>query len=96
MTMRFVEDSSFNEYVEAYKKLPLQEKKDVVLNDFKELIAVLKEIDTNDLVLYNKEILDAEKEVQTEDDFVEAIFVYLSSVKEMFSNIILEQIEKED
>lgn len=88
MTMEFVESTSFNEYVEAFKKLPLANKKKIVQNDFKELIALLKEIDNNEFVLYNKEILDVEKENQTEDDFVEAIFVYLSSVKEMLADYI--------
>lgn len=88
MTMEFVESTSFNEYVEAFKKLSLANKKKIVQNDFKELIALLKEIDNNDFVLYNKEILDVEIENQTEDDFVEAIFVYLSSVKEMLADYI--------
>ena len=88
MMMKFVENTSFNEYVETFKKLPLSNKKQIVQNDFKELIALLKEIDNNEYVLYNKEILDVEKENQTEDDFVEAIFVYLSSVKEMLADYI--------
>lgn len=94
--MKFVEDSKFNEMIEVFKKLPLKNKKEIVQNDFKELIAVLKEIDKDDYVLYNKEILDVEKEEQTEDDFVEAIYVYLSSVKEMMSVILLEHLERED
>ena len=94
--MKFVEDSKFNEMIEVFKKLPLKTKKEIVQNDFKELIAVLKEIDKDDYVLYNKEILDVEKEEQTEDDFVEAIYVYLSSVKEMMSVILLEHLERED
>lgn len=94
--MKFVENSKFNEMIEVFKQLPLKNKKEIVQNDFKELIAVLKEIDKDDYVLYNKEILDVEKEEQTEDDFVEAIYVYLSSVKEMMSAILLEHLERED
>ena len=94
--MKFVEDSKFNEMIEVFKKLPLKNKKEIVQNDFKELIAVLKEIDKDDYVLYNKGILDVEKEEQAEDDFVEAIYVYLSSVKEMMGAILLEHLERED
>ena len=93
MTMEFVEDSSFNEYVEAFKKLPLENKKKVVETDFKELIALLKEVDDNDYVVYNKEILDVERKEQTEDDFVEAVFVYLCSVKEMLANYITKHMD---
>ena len=94
--MKFVEDIEFNKLVETYKKLPLEEKKKIVQNEFKELIAVLKEIDNDDEILYNKEMLDVEKEDQTEDDFVEATFVYLSSIKEVISKYLLQHLEKEE
>ena len=87
--MKFVEDTSFNQYVESYKKLPLKMKKEVLEKDFRELLAILNQLDKNhDEVLFNREILDLKKEDQTEDDFVEAIFVYLHSIKELLANYI--------
>lgn len=36
------EDSSFNQYVNAYKKLPLQKKKEMVNEETKKLIAFIE------------------------------------------------------
>ena len=87
--MKFVENTNFNNYVELYKKLPLKTKKEILEKEFQELLTILEKIDKNhNEVLYNKEILDIRKENQTEDDFVEAIFVYLYSIKELLGNYI--------
>lgn len=87
--MKFVENTNFNNYVESYKKLPLKTKKEILEKEFQELLTILEKIDKNhNEVLYNKEILDIRKENQTEDDFVEAIFVYLYSIKELLGNYI--------
>ena len=87
--MKFLENTNFNNYVESYKKLPLKTKKEILEKEFQELLTILEKIDKNhNEVLYNKEILDIRKENQTEDDFVEAIFVYLYSIKELLGNYI--------
>ena len=87
--MKFVENTNFNNYVESYKKLPLKTKKEILEKEFQELLTILEKIDKNhNEVLYNKEILDIRKENQPEDDFVEAIFVYLYSIKELLGNYI--------
>lgn len=90
--MKFVQDSNFNEYVEKYKNLPLKEKKELVEQEMEELLVVLNALnekngDTPD-VLYNREILDLKKEDATEADFVEAMFVYSYSIKELIASLI--------
>ena len=55
--MNFVENEVFNNYVEAFKKLSLEEKKKIVQNELKEMLAVLTEIDNGNEVLFNKEIM---------------------------------------
>ena len=95
--MEFIDDSNFNNYVEKYKKLPLNEKKEIVSNQIKELIAVLDTLNQkhgkNSKMLFNREILDLNKQDSTEDDFVEAMFVYSYSIKELFASLI-EELEK--
>lgn len=90
--MKFVENNSFNEYIESYKKLPLEEKKKLVEKQIEELLAVLTEVNKNNgkesEILYNREILDLKKESATESDFVEAMFVYLYTIKELLASII--------
>jgi len=88
--MKFVEDTDFNEYINSYKKLPLEKKKEILITDFKELLIVLNKLNKNNKdILINRELLETN---QTEDDFVEAIFVYLCSIKESLGNYINESL----
>lgn len=90
--MKFVQDSNFNEYVDKYKHLPLKDKKELVEKEIEELLVVLNALnekygDTPN-VLFNSEILDLKKEDATEDDFVEAMFVYSYSIKELIASLV--------
>lgn len=80
------ENKIFNDYVEKYKLLPLQEKKKRVNNDIKELLAFVekakKDLNINDDLLFNREILDLNTDSVSDDDFVEAMFVYIHMVRE--------------
>ena len=83
------EDSSFNQYVNAYKKLPLQKKKEMVNEETKKLIAFIEKINADmgikDQTLFNREILDLNSDNVSDDDFVEAMFVYIYSIREALS-----------
>ena len=90
--MKFVQDSNFNEYVDKYKHLLLKDKKELVEKEMEELLVVLNALnekygDTPN-VLFNREILDLKKEDATEDDFVEAMFVYSYSIKELIASLV--------
>ena len=83
------EDSSFNQYVNAYKKLPLQKKKEMVNEETKKLIAFIEKINADmgikGQTLFNREILDLNSDNVSDDDFVEAMFVYIYSIREALS-----------
>ena len=93
--MEFIRDKSFDDYVEKYKKLPLSEKKEIVNNDIKELLVVLEQLNIKNggtsKMLFNKEILDLKKENTSEEDFVEAMFVYIFIIKELIANYLESQ-----
>lgn len=81
-----IENESFNKYIEAYKKLPLDKKKTMVNKETKELLAFIEKAN-NDLnlkntILFNREILDLNKKDVSDDDFVEAMFVYIYAIRE--------------
>lgn len=80
------ENKIFNEYVEKYKTLPLQEKKNIVNQEMKELLAFIdkakKDMNINDEILFNREILDLNSDNVSDEDFVEAIFVYVHALQE--------------
>lgn len=90
--MEFVDNNEFNDLVEKYKKLELIEKKRIVEEEIKEFIAVLDKLNSRQgkktNLLFNREILDLKKEDSTEDDFVEAMYVYINSIKELFASLI--------
>ena len=85
-------DKEFDMYVESYKKLPLIEKKKIIEKEFKEIIStfygLINRHNVNPKVLFNREILDLNKEEFTEDDFAEAVFVYINAIKELIGNYV--------
>lgn len=76
----------FNAYVEAYKKLPLQQKKEIVNAEVKKLLGFIEkakmDMNVNEEILFNREILDLNKEYVSDEDFVEAMFVYVHAIQE--------------
>ena len=81
-----IENEEFNKYVESYKKLPLQEKKEIINVEIKKLLAFIEkakmDINLKEKILFNREILDLNKDIVSDDDFVEAMFVYVHSIQE--------------
>ena len=90
--MEFENNEYFNEYIEKYKNLSLEEKKENVEKEFQELLTVMdalcKRHGKNPKILYNREIEDLKKSYAPQDDFVEAMFVYVHSVKELFASLM--------
>ncbi|MCI5879171.1 MAG: hypothetical protein MRZ34_00065 [Bacillales bacterium] len=84
-----IQNETFNEYIEAYKKLPLQKKKQMANEEVKKLLAFIEkannDLNLNDTILFNREILDLNSDNVSDDDFVEAMFVYIYSIREALS-----------
>lgn len=76
----------FDDFVENFKLLPINEKKNMVNEEMKKLLGFIEkansDLNLNDTIMLNKEILDLNKVAATEDDFVEAILVYTFSIRE--------------
>lgn len=86
-----IENKEFNDYIERYKKMPLDLKKDLVIEESKKILAFLEKL-KNDFnvqgkILFNKEILDV-KNSSSEEDFTEAMFVYIHSIEESLGEYI--------
>lgn len=86
-----IENKEFNNYIECYKKMPLDLKKDLVIEESKKILAFLEKL-KNDFnvqgkILFNKEILDV-KNSSSEEDFTEAMFVYIHSIEESLGEYI--------
>lgn len=80
------QSETFNEYVELFKKMPLDKKKRLVNEEIKRLwgflIKLNEDMGVKEKTLYNREILDLNKKEISDDDFVEAMFVYVHSIEE--------------
>ncbi len=90
--MKFTEDSDFNELISKFKDLSIAEKKQLTITEMKNLIAVLYTLNlqnnSNSKVLFNRELIDCNTENCSEEDFVEAMYVYLYSIKESLADFI--------
>lgn len=88
-------NESFNNYINEYKKLPTNEKRNELIDSIKEIIVTFeylaKEENIDIHYLKNKEILDLNKDTVSEDDFLEAAIVYVEVAK----NIIGEYFQPE-
>jgi len=85
-------EDKLNDYVDAYKKLSLVDKKQVVEKEIKETLALLvklhEKLGRESNILFNKEVLDIKDGVSTEEDFVEAMFVYILTIQEALASYI--------
>ena len=92
--MEIIENKEFNQFIEKYKQLNLKDKQKSIINLLKENILVLQNVLTNNnreksyKILYNREILDINNENYTEDDFSEAVIVYLYAMRELIAELI--------
>ena len=87
-----IENKAFNEYIEVYKKLSLKKKQDLVIEEildiFKFLNKLKQDLNLDNNVLFNKELDDLKNVDFTDDDFVEAVYVYMCSLKEYLADYI--------
>ena len=85
-------EEKLNNFVEAYKKLSLIDKKVALEKEIKGTLALLEKLHQNlgkeNTILLNKEILDVKDGVSTEEDFVEAMFVYILMIQESLASYV--------
>ena len=80
-----MEEESFEQYIERYKKMPLTEKQDIAIKQLKMLASLAnkmcEEINAKNEILISRELLDVNKEKYTEDDYSEALIVLINSIQ---------------
>lgn len=95
--MEFVEDNDFNELILNFKKLSIIEKKQLTISEIKIIIAVLNALNLqnnhNSKTLFNCEVVDVNEMNYAEEDFIEAIYVYIYSIKELLADLVLDTTE---
>ena len=83
---------NFNNVISKYKQIPLENKKEILLYEIKEMIAVYMSLaEANNIpvnLLKSKEILDIKNNNYNEEDYIEAVYVYFNVLKEIISGIL--------
>lgn len=81
--------NDFEEYMKFFKGLSLKEKQKIVLDELKVLSyysnKMCTQLGVSNEMLLNKEQLDTNNKTYTEDDFAEALIVYIGSIKDSLS-----------
>lgn len=81
----------FNEVVESYKMMSKADKRGKLLDELKMMIAVFEDMCNEKNIPYreikSKEILDLNNGKESEDDFLEATFVYVEYLKEVLGSL---------
>ena len=82
----------FSEVIENYKRMSTADKRQEILNELKLLIAVFEKMCEDNNLQYRKvhsdEILDLDSGNETEEDYLEATFVYVEYLKEVLGSLI--------
>lgn len=86
----------FTEYMDAFKELDISEKRIEIINSIKEVSALLVKLAADDGIslkcLNSKEILNFKNGRETEEEFLEALLVYIENFKEMLGQYLLNKI----
>lgn len=86
----------FTEYMDAFKELDISEKRIEIINSIKEVSALLVKLAIDDGIslkcLNSKEILNFKNGREIEEEFLEALLVYIENFKEMLGQYLLNKI----
>lgn len=86
----------FTEYMDAFKELDISEKRIEIINSIKEVSALLVKLANDDGISLNylnsKEILNFKNGREIEEEFLEALLVYIENFKEMLGQYLLNKI----
>lgn len=85
----------FDKYMDEFKQLPLKEKQSITLEQLKMLASLVEEMCKVDNVeselLLNRELVDTNSSDYTQDDFVEAVVVYVNSIQNLICDYNLKK-----
>ena len=85
-------NETFNDYLAEFKKLSVAGKRSEIINNLKEFIAIFDALATHEGIeldyIKSNEINDLDNENVSEDDFLEAAFVYFEVAKSVLGQYL--------
>ncbi len=86
------EFEDINEFIEYYKKLSLNDKRKMILQELKTLSAstnlACRSLGINNEILLNRELIDVKDDNYDENDYLEGLMVLICSIKDSFCDLI--------
>lgn len=86
-------DITFKEYIEAFKQLDIVDKRKEIINRVNEITAMFDmlaaQADLPVSYLKSKEILELKDGSESEDDYLEALLVYVENAKSVLGQYLL-------
>ena len=96
-----VQKEAFSGLMEFYKQLPIENKRNELINELKEIISDYSKICTKFGVMpnmmLNKEMLNINRKNLTEEEFLHALFAYLNTLQDIsaqFINRVCDKLEE--
>ena len=91
-------NNSFNGYLEVFKRLQISDKRQEIIYAINEITASFASLaeDANINVEYikSKEIIELNNGYETEDDYLEALLVYIENAKNVLGQYLLKSDNK--
>lgn len=83
-----IKDENFDEMIEIYKSMNLENKREVLVNELKEFLVIMSKLneinDADNSILYNKALYNDLKNA-TEEEYLTTVYTYFNAIKELFS-----------
>ena len=83
-----IKDENFDEMIEIYKSMNLENKREVLVNELKEFLVIMSKLneinDADNSILYNKALYNDLKNA-TEEEYLTTVYAYFNPIKESFS-----------
>lgn len=87
---------AFKDYIEEYKKLSVNEKRTEIIESIKETNAMIAFVAENENInlnfLKSKEVTELNSGLESEDDFLEALIVYVENNKNLLGQYLSNKI----
>lgn len=91
-------EESFKEYLEAFKQLPIPDKRQEIIHSVNEMTAIFEalasEADISLEYLKSDDILKLKNGTETEDEFLNALFVYAENAKSVVGEYLYKVTEE--
>ena len=86
-------NDSFKEYLESFKSLNTSDKRQEIINAINEITAIFDVLAEDEHInieyIKSKEILELKNGNETEDDYLEALLVYIENAKNVLGQYLL-------